>query len=210
MNRVLFIFAGLVAIVLIVGSVRNPNFWRTPEQRGDALLRAERYADAAKVYTDPARIGVAQYRNGDFEAAAKTFGRVLGPVGAFDQGNAWLMHGKYDAAVENYDRALSLHPGWKDATENKALALARKAKLDASAANREQEQADAYKPDEIAFDQKGGDQKGKPVELSQQTMSDEQLRATWLRQVQTTPGDFLRAKFAYQAAHATPANGGTP
>jgi Ca-activated chloride channel family protein len=31
-------------------------------------------------------------------------------------------------------------------------------------------------------------------------MSDEEMRATWLRRVQTTPGDFLRAKFAYQTA----------
>jgi Ca-activated chloride channel homolog len=36
--------------------------------------------------------------------------------------------------------------------------------------------------------------------MSKETMSDAELRATWLRQVQTTPGDFLRAKFAYQAS----------
>jgi Ca-activated chloride channel family protein len=40
------------------------------------------------------------------------------------------------------------------------------------------------------------------VELAGGEVSDEELRATWLRRVQTTPGDFLRAKFAYQAAHA--------
>ena len=32
-------------------------------------------------------------------------------------------------------------------------------------------------------------------------LSDAELRATLLRRVQTSPGDFLRAKFAYQAAH---------
>jgi Ca-activated chloride channel family protein len=31
-------------------------------------------------------------------------------------------------------------------------------------------------------------------------MSDEELRAVWLRQVQTKPADFLAAKFAYQLA----------
>ncbi len=31
-------------------------------------------------------------------------------------------------------------------------------------------------------------------------MSDEELRAIWLRQVQTKPADFLAAKFAYQQA----------
>ena len=29
-------------------------------------------------------------------------------------------------------------------------------------------------------------------------LSDDQLRALWLRRVQTKPADFLRAKFAYQ------------
>ena len=30
-------------------------------------------------------------------------------------------------------------------------------------------------------------------------LSDEELRALWLRRVQTKPADFLRAKFAFQA-----------
>jgi Ca-activated chloride channel homolog len=148
------------------------------------------------------RIGVAEYRNGDFEAAAKTFARVPGATGAFDQGNAWLMHGQYDSAVASYDRALGFRPGWKEAEENKALALARKAKIEASGQERDQEQTTDEKADDIVFDQKGENQNGKPVELAGGEMSDEQLRATWLRRVQTTPGDFLRAKFAYQAAQA--------
>jgi Ca-activated chloride channel family protein len=31
-------------------------------------------------------------------------------------------------------------------------------------------------------------------------MSDAELRNRWLRRVQTAPADFLRVKFAYQAA----------
>lgn len=200
MRRFLVILAVLAAVVLTAGTIRNPHFWRTANQRGDALMRQTKYADAASAYTDPHHIGTAQYRNGDFKEAAKTFARVPGAVGAFDQGNAQLMHGDYDAAVASFDRALKFQPGWKDAEENKALAIARKAKIDHAGENRAEEAADAYKPDEIVFDQKGEDQKGTPTELSQQSLSDDQLRATWLRQVQTTPGDFLRAKFAYQAA----------
>jgi Ca-activated chloride channel family protein len=176
------------------------NFWETPEQRGDALFRAAKFDESAKHYTDPARIGAAQYRNGDFEAAAKTFARVPGAVGAFNQGNAWLMHGKYDAAIASYDRALEFRSGWKDAEENRAIAQARQAKIAAAGKDREKEATEAYKPDEIVFDAKRQNKKAKPVELAEGEVSDEALRATWLRRVQTTPGDFLRAKFAYQAA----------
>lgn len=202
----------LFLLVLAAGTVRDPHFWRTADQRGDQLLAEKRFAEAAKVYADPWGIGVAQYRDGQFEAAAKTFKRVPGADGAFNQGNAWLMHGQYDEAIESYDRALGFHPGWKEAEENKALAMARKDMLEASAKNRAEDQTGAYTADKIVFDQKGDDKTGQPTEMNGQKMSDAELRALWLRRVQTTPGDFLRAKFAYQAASAEPPSGtgGTP
>ena len=58
------------------------------------------------------------------------------------------------------------------------------------------------------FDQKGDNTPGEePQDLNGQALSDAELQATWLRRVQTTPGDFLRAKFAYQAAHAGAGSG---
>ena len=194
------ILAVAFAVVLVAGTLRNPNFWRTPDRRGDLLFQARKFTEAAKTYTDPAHIGLAQYRTGDFESAAKTFARVPGAVGAFNQGNALVMLGKYDAAIQSYDRALVFHPDWKEAQENKSIAQIRKQRLDESDKNREIESAEAYDPDTIAFDMKGKNEKAPPMDLTQQTMSDAELRATWLRQVQTTPADFLRAKFAYQAS----------
>lgn len=196
-------FLLVVVLVLILGSVRDPNFWSSPDQRGDALFRAGKFAEAAKVYADPWRIGVAQYRNGEFEAAAKTFARVPGATGPFNQGNSLLMHGKYDAAIASYDRALEFRPDWKDAEQNKALAIARREKMSVPEEDKTSEPP-AEKPDEIVFDQKGQDKKGEPQEITATSLSDEELRATWLRRVQTTPGDFLKAKFAYQAAHLEP------
>ena len=60
--------------------------------------------------------------------------------------------------------------------------------------------------DEIVF----SDKKSPPSDQQEETeggqpMSDEELRAIWLRQVTTKPADFLRAKFAYQQA-TRPAN----
>jgi Ca-activated chloride channel homolog len=201
------IFILVVVLVFVLGSARNPSFWSSPDQRGDTLFRAGKFAEAAKVYTDPWRIGVAQYRNGNFEAAAKTFARVPGAEGAFNQGNSWLMHGKYAAAIESYDRALGFRPGWKDAEENKALAIARRDKINASNEDATPEPPEE-KPDEIVFDPKGENKKGQPQEISGASMSDEELRSTWLRRVQTTPSDFLKAKFAYQAAHLEQSDAG--
>ncbi|PWT84944.1 MAG: hypothetical protein C5B58_03900 [Acidobacteria bacterium] len=189
---------------LIAQSMLDPNFWFTPQQRGDGLLHAGNFKEAAKVYTDPFRIGVAHYRDGSFEAAAKTFGRVPGAIGAFDSGDALLMHGKYDDAIAAYDRALSLRPGWQEAEENKELAIARKKVLEASGENREEEAADAYEADSIVFDLKGENKNRTPDLASEGPASDADLQSTWLRRVQTTPGDFLKAKFSYQVAHTEP------
>lgn len=195
------IVAGAAALaILAVGSWRDPEFWRSYDQQGDALMRAGSYREAAEVYADPWRIGVAQYRNGDFKAAARSFARVPGATGAFNQGNALLMHGAYDDAIKSYDSALGFHPDWQEAGDNRALALARKQKIEDAGRDRDQEQADAYTPDDLVFDQKGDDRKGEPQTLNAEELSDAELRSTWLRRVQTSPGDFLRAKFAYQAA----------
>ncbi len=198
------LLAGL-GLFLLVQSLREPHFWITADQKGSRLFHQGRYAEAAKAFTDPWWIATSQYRHGDFEVAAKTFARVPGAKGAYDQGNAWLMNGKYDAAIASYDRALGFQPGWKEAEENKALAVARKQRLDASGKDRDQESTEAYKPDEIVFDQKGEDKQGKPMELGSEKMSDDELRASWLRRVQTTPSDFLKAKFASQAASSAKA-----
>jgi Ca-activated chloride channel family protein len=198
----------LFLLILAFGTVRNPQFWQTADQRGDRLFAEKKFAEAAKAYADPWRIGVAQYRDGEFEAAAKTFARVPGADGAFNRGNAWLMRGKYDKAIESYDRALGFHPGWKEAEDNKALAIARKEMLAASSKYRNDESANAYKPDKVVFDKQGAKKQEKePEVMNGKKMSDAELRALWLRRVQTTPGDFLRAKFAYQAAVAEQPSG---
>ncbi|RBP35371.1 Ca-activated chloride channel family protein [Roseimicrobium gellanilyticum] len=192
---------GMFVIILIIGTVRDPHYWMKADRRGEILMYEKKFVEAAKAYEDPWHVAAAQYRSGDFEAAAKTFARVPGAPGAFNQGNAWLMHGKYDAAIASYDRALGFKPKWKDAEDNKALAMARKKKMEDSGKDRDKESTEAYKPDEIVFDNKGGDKPPeKPHDLNGDKMSDEELRASWLRRVQTTPGDFLRAKFAYQAS----------
>jgi Ca-activated chloride channel family protein len=197
----------VVVLILAVLTLKKPHFWSKPDRHGDILFHQKHFADAAKAYEDPWRIATAQYRNGDFEAAARTFARVPGASGAYDQGNAWLMHGQYEAAIASYDRALTFKPGWKEAQENKALALARKQKMDASGKDRDKEQTGQDdKPDKIVFDQKGEDKKGQPIEINEAKKDDTQLRESWLRRVQTKPGDFLQAKFAYQAAHVEQEN----
>lgn len=193
-----FAVATVTTVALLIGSAFIPDLWLTPDQRGDRLMRERKYEEAAKVYADLSRRGTALYRAGDFEQAAKAFAGVAGADAAFDRGDALLMHGKYLDAVNAFDRALKMRPGWKEAEENRSLALARDKLLhppgDRTGTGGQ------LKPDEIVFD------KGKPKNRSDNVdvteggkPTDEELRGLWLRRVQTKPADFLRAKFAFQA-----------
>jgi Ca-activated chloride channel family protein len=189
---ILFFFV----LILVIGTLRNPNFWNGPDRRGDALLRQKKFELAAKTYIDPVRQGIAFYRAGDFEKAAKAFVRVPDAVGAFNQGDALLMHGAYDQAVAAFDRALSFRPAWKEAEENRALALARRDAIKKQAGDQGADQD----PDEIVVDLNAKHSEKKAnSSIEGDALSDEEVQATWLRRVQTTPGDFLRLKFAYQA-----------
>lgn len=191
---------GVVAVLggLVAGSVMDPDFWSSPDERGDLLMHRHRYAQAAKTYSDPLRIGIAQYRDGEFEAAAKTFARVPGATGAYNAANAWLMHGQYDTAIAGYEKALGFQPGWQQALDNKQLAIARRDAMTISDKERGEEATEAYDPDKIVTDNKGGEDKDtdkKPMAGN----TDAGLQETWLRRVKTTPGQFLKAKFAFQA-----------
>ena len=78
-------------------------------------MEAGRYAEAAAQFADPMWRGVAQFRAGDFKAAAETFGGHRHRRAAYDQGTALIMLGKYDEAIQRFDRALALRPSWAEA-----------------------------------------------------------------------------------------------
>jgi Ca-activated chloride channel family protein len=57
----------------------------------------------------------------------------------------------------------------------------------------EGEEAPNLKPDEIKFDDKGEKGKTQPFDVKKQTAD------MWMRNIQTTPRDLLRRKFAIEA-----------
>lgn len=174
-------------------------WWLTPDQQGQLLFDQERFLEAAERFEDPARRGAAYYRGGDFERAAGTFGRLRTPDAAYNRGNALVMLGRYDEAIESYELALDLQPGWADAQENLAIAIARKARL-APPEDDAGGTGGMLEADEIVFDDSGRAARSgaETVSDSETELSDEELRAVWLRRVQSDPADFLSARFAWQ------------
>ncbi len=178
------------------------DWWLTPDQQGQRLLDAGDPASAAQRFTSPERIGAALFAAGDFEGAAAVFGRVPGPEGAYNRGNAQVFLGQYEAAMASYERALELRPGWQAAEENLAIARARLAAL-APPEDDAGGTGGMLGADEVVFDDSGrvaNSSEEEVVEAGDQRMDEASLRALWLRRVETRPADFLAAKFNYQLA----------
>lgn len=170
--------------------------WWTADQQGQREFQREEYVQAAEKFTDPMWQGTAWYRAGEFQKAAQAFSRCSSPEARFNEGNAWLMQGKYDTAIANYEKALATRPDWKEARENRDLAAARAKLLNHEGGDLGDQKLGA---DDVVFDKKKPG--GQDTEIAgEQATSDSAVQAIWLRRVQTRPADFLRSKFAYQLA----------
>jgi Ca-activated chloride channel family protein len=184
--------------LVIIATITWGGLWLTPDQQGQRLLKSGESNQAAKTFADPMWQGVAWYRAGEFKKAVQSFAKVDTAEAHFNQGNAWLMQGKYELAITSYDRALGSRHNWKEAIENRALASARAEKFKQTGGDMGEQKIGA---DKTVFD-KNAKNEGQDTEVtSGKQLSDQQIQALWLRRVQTRPADFLRSKFSYQQAN---------
>ena len=206
-SRVYIVVTVLVVLPILwaftVADWTFANLWLTPDQQAQRLFNQGQYAEAAKRFSDPMRQGVAHYRGGDFKQAAAAFARRDASEAVFNRANALVMSGKYDDAITSYDRALELRPDWTAAHGNRSIAVVRRDRI-APPQDDAGGTGGKLAADEIVFDDRAKrTSQTQEVDAGQGdklklTLSDEELRALWLRRVQTKPADFLRAKFGYQ------------
>ena len=178
----------------------------TPDQIAYRLFGEKDFAAAAERFEDPQWQAAAHYRNADFKEAAAIYGGYDSAEGAFNHGNTLVMLGNYEEALQRYGRALELRPGWQAAATNRDIAAARAELVNKKGGEMTGGQLEA---DEIVFtNNKSSSTDQQEVVEAGQEMSDAEMRAVWLRNVQTEPADFLRAKFAYQYATGPRVEGG--
>ncbi len=183
-----------LALVVVCFLENDYNFF-TNDQHGYRLLQKKQFDLAAKEFSSLSWKGVALYRDGKFKEAAAAFSGMDSPEGALNHGNSLLMLGKYQEAIERYERALILRPNWPPATINLDLAKNRGKLLEKKGGEMTGGKLAA---DEYVFS-KTSDHNGTDEEVvAGGEASEAEKRAIWLRQVQTKPADFLRTKFAYQ------------
>ncbi|WP_373080086.1 VWA domain-containing protein [Zhongshania sp.] len=116
----------LLLPLLVVGQPQQAHaidfdsLWQTPDQRGAALFESDPAA-AAEHFNDPAWKASAQYRAGDYTAAAESYAKLPGSDAAYNRGNALAKAGKLDEAIAAYEQALTQDPELSDAQRNKKI-----------------------------------------------------------------------------------------
>lgn len=93
--------------------------WQRRDQRAWEALQQGDAAAARELARDPALGGAAAYREGDFQGAIEQFSALDDATGHYNRGNALVHAGRYQEAIEAYERALELQPDFPDATANR-------------------------------------------------------------------------------------------
>jgi Ca-activated chloride channel family protein len=199
-------FAGLVAFALALVWIWSGTgwdfrrLWVTEAQAVQTQLTNDDFEAVVNRTSDPFARGFAFYRMGEFKRAAGEFQRLSSPEAAFNLGNALVFQGEYEAAIDAYSRALEMRPDWEAPRTNTAICEARLVAM-APPEDDAGGTGGMLGADEIVIDDRGKNTSGdqtEQVEGAGGQLSQEEMRALWLRKVQTRPADFLRSKFSYQ------------
>lgn len=171
------------------------DLWLTHDQQGRYYFQKGDYQRAADKFDDPLWRGLSFARTGQYDNALNAFALSDSAEGWYNQGNALAHLGKYPEAVEAYHQALARRHPWPEAQENLALVQSLIPKAKDKDKEQEQEIPPNLPPDQMKFDNKA--KKGTKV---QAPFDPKKMADIWMRNIQTTPADFLRRRFAIQAA----------
>ncbi len=168
--------------------------WITNDQKGYRLFESAKYLEATQAFEDPLFKGAAYYKAGEFKKAQAIYLSDSSKQSKYNLGNCYIMQGKYQEAIEAYEIALKIDPGFTLARENIQLAKARQATLQIE--NDGKQGVGMLGADEIVYDNKEG--KGEDVTDEGGQANSEKNGAHWLDRIQTGPQEFLKNKFSYQ------------
>nr|WP_115304098.1 tetratricopeptide repeat protein [Legionella beliardensis] len=153
------------------------DLWATKDQQGHELMRKGQFKQAQSVFNEPAWRASAAYRAGDYQKAAQTFGTLQTEQGYYNQGNALAHLGKYEEAINAYNKALSLNAANKDAQYNRHLLeelLKKQKEKEANSEQNKKQQASDPKNKQDQQDKQSSAQNKEKSEQQQSNKTDEQ------------------------------------
>lgn len=196
-------------LLVLVGNMSAPggahaesfvDLWFTPDQQGRYAYEQKRFAEAAKLFKDSQWKATAAYRSGRYQEAAEIYARMPTAESAFNQGTALVKDRKYAAALTAFQQALKRDPNHEGAKQNLALTEAIIAYLDKLRLAEDTGEQSELGADDFAFDNTSGE--GEEIVITDATQLKLESAEQWMRSVDSGPQDFLKTRFALEAAKA--------
>jgi len=172
------------------------DLWLTPDQQGRYYFQKGNYTEAANRYEDPLWKGLSFIRASYPDAALNAFALSDSAEAWYDQGNILAHLTKYAEAAQAYQQALARRHPWPDAQQNLELVQSLIPKTKEKGKDQQQEIPPNLPADQIKYDDKS--KNGKKTQVL--AADPARMADIWMRNIQTTPADFLRLRFAIQAS----------
>ena len=179
------------------------DLWSTADQQGQVLIQKNQFAKAKEIFERKDWGATAAYRSGDYEHASDLFKKLQTGQGYYNQGNALAHLGRYEQAIDAYNKALALKPKDGDSLYNRKLVKDLLKKDKEKQQNKDQQNKDQQNKDQRSNNnqekqqdqaKKGNKTKGEEAQ-SEALREKQQAKEQWLRLIPDDPGGLIREKF---------------
>lgn len=195
----LLVVAGLAAGAPGTAKAGVADWFLTSDQQGRIAYENRNFERAAELFADPMWRGRALYRDGQYAAAAQVYDRLDTPEAAFAKGMAHMRGRAYRDSIRAFEETLSLDPDYPDAAGNLATARQILDHVENTRAQSDTGEDTGIGADDIVFDNEAA--RGTETQMDAEPGPDRMLTADqWMSFVDTRTGDFLRQRFAIEAA----------
>ncbi|MEP1934564.1 MAG: VWA domain-containing protein [Roseibium sp.] len=201
---VLFVVAGLFLPTPEARADSWQDWFFTRDQQGQMAFDDKEYQKAVDLFEDPMRKAYALYRLGKYEEAAEIYAWQDSADAAIGEGMSLIKSRSYRPAIAAFEKAVEREPDNAGALHN--LELSRYI-LDYVETSREQSdtgEEGGIGADDVVYDNEAD--RGADSQYQSDKASGDAAPETaeqWMRTVDTRTGDFLKSRFALEAARGT-------
>ncbi|MEP3048840.1 MAG: VWA domain-containing protein [Roseibium sp.] len=177
------------------------DWFLTPDQQGRLAFEDKEYQQAADLFQNPMWKAYSLYRQGKYEESAEIYAWQDSSEAAMGEGMSLIKSRSYRPAIAAFEKAVERDPDNAAAQHN--LELARHI-LDYVETAREQSdtgEEGGIGADEVVYDNEAS--RGADSQVPSEQASDDKAPQTaehWMRTVDSRTGDFLKSRFALEAA----------
>jgi Ca-activated chloride channel family protein len=178
------------------------DWFLTPDQQGRLAFDGLEFAEAADLFDDPMWQGHALYRAGKYAEAARVFARLSSAEAAFASGVAHIKGRQYRDGISALETALKQDPNHAAAARNLEIARAILAYIERVREQSDTGEESGIGADDVVFDNESS--RGAETEITGSEQMKMETAEQWMRTVDTRTADYLRIRFALEAAKARP------